>query len=72
MVLEKEPAPDWGPGFLVFLLFIPWICGGFQTSEKVQRVDSHVAGEEHVEPAEPEELAAVAGHGSLEESENQL
>lgn len=39
-------------------------------SEEVQRVDSHVPGEEHVEVAEPEQLAAVAGHGSLEESED--
>lgn len=40
----------------------------FQASEEVQRVDSHVPGEEHVELAEPEKLAAVAGHGFLEES----
>lgn len=39
-------------------------------SEEVQRVDSHVPGEEHIEVAEPEQLAAVAGHGSLEESED--
>lgn len=31
----------------------------------MQRVDSHVPGEEHVELAEPEKLAAVAGHGFL-------
>lgn len=31
----------------------------------MQRVNSHVAGEAHVEPTEPQELAAVAGHGSL-------
>lgn len=35
-------------------------------SEEVERVDSHVPGEEHVEAAKPEELAVVAGHGSLE------
>lgn len=40
----------------------------FKASEEVQRVDSHVPGEEHVEAAEPEQLAAVAGHGFLEES----
>ena len=34
-------------------------------SEEVQRVDPHVAGEQHIEAAEPEQLAAVAGHGSL-------
>lgn len=37
----------------------------FKASEEVQRVDSHVPGEEHVEAAEPEQLAAVAGHGFL-------
>lgn len=42
----------------------------FPGSEGVQRVDSQVPGEEHVEPAEPQELAAVAGHGPLQESEH--
>lgn len=43
----------------------PWPPG----SEAAQGVDPQVPGEEHVQAAEPEELAAVAGHGFLEESE---
>lgn len=35
----------------------------------MQGVDSHVPGEEHVEAAKPEQLAAMAGHGSLGEAE---
>lgn len=65
----EKPAPDQVPGLPgVFSLFVPWIRRGFQASEEVQRVDSHVPGEEHIELAEPEKLTAVAGHGSLEES----
>lgn len=39
----------------------PWPPG----SEAAQGVDPQVPGEEHVQAAEPEELAAVAGHGFL-------
>lgn len=38
----------------------------------MQRVDPHIAGEEEVEAAEPQELAAVAGHGSLQEAQGAL
>ena len=59
-----KPAPDrpWAPW-----LSFPWFLGprARSGSEKVQRVNPHVAGEQHIEAAEPEQLAAVAGHGSL-------
>ena len=51
-----------------FSPFVPWIRKFFKASEEVQGVDSHVSGEEHIEAAEPEQLAVVAGHGSLEEA----
>lgn len=61
-----KPAPDHTPRLPGrFSPLVPWIQKGFPALEEVQRVDSHVAGEAHVEAAEPQELTAVAGHGSL-------
>lgn len=55
-----------GSGFPVFASpRVPWTRRLRQASEEVQGVDSHVPREEHVEAAEPEQLASVAGHGSL-------
>lgn len=52
-----------GPGAVV-VLFIPCSWGGV-LSEQAQGVEHQVPGEEQVELAEPEELAAMAPHGSL-------
>lgn len=51
-------------GSLAVFPLVPWIREPIPAQE-VQRVDPHVAGEQHIEAAEPEQLATVAGHGSL-------